>query len=99
MTAVAIQEEPGLQRFALYIAMVVRNALEDFHCAYLSDSQMAELNPIVRDAVYSALWAAKYADSREGANEFVSFSRQMIPSYWESPELCDDLKELLVRLG
>lgn len=82
---VAIQEEPGLQRFALYIAMVIRNELEDFHCAHLSDSQMAELNPIVRDAVYSALWAAKYADSRDGANEFVSLSRQMIPGYGSHP--------------
>ena len=28
---------------ALYIAMVVRNALEDFHCRHLSDQQMKEL--------------------------------------------------------
>ena len=36
------------QHFAAYIAMVVRNAMEDFHCEHLTDEQMMELNPIVR---------------------------------------------------
>jgi len=41
----------GLRYYAKYIAMVIRNAMEDFHCRHLSDEQMAELNPIIRDAV------------------------------------------------
>ncbi len=45
------------QQLASYIAMVVRNAMEDFHCQYLTDDQMKELNPIVRNAVCTALHA------------------------------------------
>ena len=39
------------QQLASYIAMVIRNAMEDFHCEHLTDDQMKELNPIVRNAV------------------------------------------------
>lgn len=39
------------QLTAMYIAMVVRNAMEDFHAKHLSDTQMAELNPIIRNAI------------------------------------------------
>jgi hypothetical protein len=41
---------------AKYIAIVVRNAMEDFHSKYLSDEQMRELNPIIRNAIYTALY-------------------------------------------
>ena len=40
---------------AMLIAAVVRNSMEDFHCKYLSDAQMKELNPIIRNAIYTAL--------------------------------------------
>jgi hypothetical protein len=30
--------------FSKYIAMVVRNAMEDFHCKHLSEAQMKELD-------------------------------------------------------
>lgn len=47
---------------AKFVAMFVRNELEDFHVAHLSDQQMAELNPIIRNAVFSALDAWGNAD-------------------------------------
>ena len=37
--------------------MVIRNAMEDFHCEHLTDDQMKDLNPIIRDAVCTALHA------------------------------------------
>ena len=37
------------------IASVVRNQMEDFHYKYLSDEQMKELNPIIRNSIYTAL--------------------------------------------
>ena len=46
---------------ALYISMVVRNAMEDFHGKHLSDAQMKEINPIIRNAVYTALYALSLA--------------------------------------
>jgi hypothetical protein len=30
----------GTKEFARYIAIVIRNAVEDFHCEHLSDEQM-----------------------------------------------------------
>jgi len=75
-----------LQYTAKCIAMVVRNAMEDFHVRHLSDPQMAELNPIIRNAIYTALYAMKHSDDPE-ANEFMRFAERLIPPYWESPQL------------
>ena len=41
------------QDLAMYIAMVVRNAMEAFHSEHLSDEQMKELAP--RDVVARAI--------------------------------------------
>lgn len=42
-------------RLAKCIASYVRNGIEDFHVDYLSDEQMRELNPLIRNAVYTFL--------------------------------------------
>jgi hypothetical protein len=39
------------------IAISIRNNIEDFHVNYLSDSQMKELNPLIRNGIYNALFA------------------------------------------
>ncbi len=46
-----------VQKQAMYIAKVVRDCMEGFHCEHLSDAQMRELNPIVRNAICTALHA------------------------------------------
>lgn len=79
---------------ALYIALVVRNALEDFHCQHLSDAQMKEFNPLIRDAVYNALYAYSLFESSPQARRFVQYHTEMIPSYWEMPQLYKSLKPL-----
>lgn len=38
----------------MFMAMVVRNALEDFHVQHLSDDEMRLLNPIIRSAIATA---------------------------------------------
>jgi len=86
------------QETAMYIAMVVRNAMEDFHCTHLSDEQMAELNPLIRNAIYTALWALHESagDTEPNcflARAFVVHTRLRIPEYWELPEL--DFREVL----
>ena len=43
-----------------YISIVIRNAMEDFHSKHLSDAQMKELNPLIRNAVYTALYSMRY---------------------------------------
>jgi hypothetical protein len=75
---------------AKFIAMVIRNAMEDFHCRHLSDAQVRELNPIIRNAIYTALHAAANIVTSEAAEKFVQFQAAFTPDYWEDPELLAD---------
>jgi hypothetical protein len=79
---------------AMYIAMVIRNTMEDFHVKYLSDKQMKELNPIIRNAVYTALYASENYEKSIAAKQFVDFNVNLIPEYWEQPKLLSDYLRL-----
>jgi hypothetical protein len=83
------------QAIAMYIAMVVRNEIEDFHAKYLPDAQMKELNPLIRDAICTALYASENYEKFEGAKQYVDFQVRMIPDYWEKPKLADDFLKLV----
>jgi hypothetical protein len=80
-----IQE--GMKFQSKYISIVIRNAMEDFHSKHLTDAQMKELNPVIRNAVYTALYAMQYGKDSLKIREFVSSQVEMIPRYWEEPEL------------
>ena len=84
----------GMRNYAKYIAMVVRNAMEDFHCRHLSDEQMAELNPIIRNASYTAIYAFESRRDSKVAEAFLDFHLMSIPKYWEEPELLPDFGDL-----
>ncbi len=84
---------------ALYIASVVRNAMEPFHVQHLSDEQMRELNPIIRNAIFTALQAAGVCHRSPKAAFFVRFSLGCIPQCWESPTLLRDYVALPSRAG
>ena len=88
------QPSPGIQSIAAYIAMVVRNAMDDFHCAHLSDAQMKELNPVIRDGVCTALHALENRRRSKTAEALLRMTLRMIPSYWEQAQLMDDYLEL-----
>ena len=92
----AVKED---QQLASYIAMVIRNAMEDFHCRHLTDDQMKELNPIVRNAVCTALHAFNNCEKADAAARFVAFNFRMIPDYWEQPELLADYVEMWAHFG
>jgi hypothetical protein len=77
------------QELAMYLAAVVRNAMEDFHCRHLSDEQMKELNPIIRNAIYTALYARQNYHRSMACQNFVDFSVRLIPDHWEAPKLTD----------
>lgn len=82
--------EVGRKGFATFVAMVVRNAMEDFHTKHLSDEQMKELNPIIRNAIYTAMYAFENKDEQVKARRFFEYHNSMVPSYWEQPELTVD---------
>ena len=82
----------GMKDYAKYIAIVVRNAMEDFHCAHLSDEQMKELNPIIRNAIYTAIYAYETHKQSNRSESFVDYHFRSIPKYWEEPELMGGFK-------
>jgi hypothetical protein len=87
------------QQLASYIAMVIRNAMEDFHCEHLTDEQMKQLNPIIRNAVCTALHAFNNYEKADAAARFVDYNFRMISKYWEKPELLDDYVQMWDRDG
>ena len=73
--------------------MVVTNALEDFHAEHLTDEQMKKLNPIIRNAIYTAMYACHSEKHSKAAARFVSFHLMSIPKYWEEPELLPEFRD------
>jgi hypothetical protein len=77
----------GMRNYAKYIAMVVRNAREDFHRKHLRDTQMGELNPIIRNAIHTAIYAYESRKDSRTSEAFVDFHLMAIPKYREEPGL------------
>ena len=75
---------------AKFISIVIRNAMEEFHVQHLSDEQMKELDPIIRDAVFTALHALRHVGESAGARAFVKIQSLLIPGSWEDPMLLKD---------
>lgn len=73
---------------ATITAIVVRNALEDLHVQHvISDTQMRQLNPLIRDAVATALHALHHYEDSDVARGYIDHHCMYIPDYWEEPEL------------
>lgn len=92
-TPVDKEIQSGIKFQSKLISIVIRNAMEDFHTKYLSDAQMKELNPIIRNAVYTALYSMHYCKDSMKLMEFISYQSDMIPDYWEEPELNGKVSE------
>ena len=48
--------------------------MENFHTKHLTDAQMKELNPVIRNAVYTALYTMQYLEKLSLTNSSISFS-------------------------
>lgn len=77
------------QQNALVAAMLIRNALEDFHVAHLSDQQMAELNPLIRHALFDYFTLISHEES-EWVGKEMAYLVSRIPEYWEIPDRPSD---------
>lgn len=79
-------------QMTLLLSMYVRNEMEDFHVQHLSDSQMKELNPIIRQGIYNALTYWKFStrsnddEQKLAAIKDIDFHIKSIPEYWELPD-------------
>ena len=83
---------------AMYIAIVVRNAMERFH-DQLTDQQMKSFNIAIRNAVYTALYTMTHYRDSDAAKAFVDHQSSMIPRYWEMPALLDDYVRTEAKLN
>lgn len=81
--------ENDLNFKAKAIAAYIRMNMEDFHCKHLSDAQMKELNPLIRNAIYTFL-------VNENNGDFFDISavcKLNLPSYWEDCEYLDEVNK------
>lgn len=71
---------------AKVIASYVRENIEDFHCEHLNDAQMKELNPLIRNAIYTALRDIMFRPTRTYAVQKLNLA-----PYWEDCEYLENM--------
>lgn len=88
---------------------MIKNEMENFHWKHLSEEQMKELNPIIRQAVYNILVYLQLAETDElnldkiAAQEIIDFQKLLLPDYCELPnpdapwEELDDVIDLIKK--
>jgi hypothetical protein len=89
-----------IAEWAMVLGMCVRNAMEgtihggELGDLSLTDEQMAVLNPIVRNAIATALHAEEHYFTDKASKAYLDFQRRLVPTYWQRPVLLDDYTEL-----
>jgi hypothetical protein len=83
-----------LKKYANIKALAVRNEIEDFHVKHLTDAQMKELNPLIRNAIYNILFILVFFEKNEPCARILDLIIRSIPSYWETPELNEHLEKI-----
>jgi len=68
----------------MLLAIQVRNSMEGFHVEHLSDARMAELNTIIRQALFDGI-VMMNNDNDPNFVRNLSYLISMIPDYWEVP--------------
>jgi len=85
MKAAVFQSLSPQQQHALVMAVLLRNALEDFHATHLTQPQMRELNRLIRYALYEAISQIEAVAGTPEGDEFLAWAVTRIPDYWEIP--------------
>jgi hypothetical protein len=93
MTA-TVNEPQSIESMAMFIAKVIHDAMDDFHSEHLSDDQMKERDSIIRNAIYTALYASKNYLQSSAAKAFVTVNLANIPKHWEEPKPLDAYRRL-----
>lgn len=86
LTQIELTEEE-LERRSIFLAMCVRNAIEDIHAEFVPDSAMPTFNRMVRNAIYTGMTAINDFPLSAESVVYVESTRREIPDYWEPPEL------------
>ncbi len=80
---------------AKYITAVVNSNIHDFHAEHLTDAQMEQLNPLIKNAIYTALHSLFKENRTVVDDRFVELNSALIPDDKEEPMLIDEYIELL----
>lgn len=97
MTDAEVAQNESYVLAAKVIAITVRNAMEDFHAENLTDEQMAVLNPIIRNAIYTGLFAIGRMSTDGRCAKWVHTNLSLLPPYWEEPQFLDAFREFLAQ--
>jgi hypothetical protein len=69
---------------------------------YLKDDRvvaMREMNPLIRNGIYTTLQAVKAMKRSRKARDWINMHVLQIPSYWETPELLPGYAKSLKNRG
>jgi hypothetical protein len=89
MDAVIFSKLPPEQKWAMVIALAVRDALERFHGndhGMIPDSAMPELNRRVRHAILTTVYCLMHFD-KPGCRLNLDNRVSGVPHYWEIPRI------------
>jgi hypothetical protein len=92
--ALMYNDQEALKLQTNLIAHAVRDELEDFHVKHLTDAQMKELNPLIRNAIYNSLFAMANVEKHEECAKIIEWHLMAIPPYWEAPKLNDHFEKV-----
>lgn len=93
--ALVFNDQESMRHLAKFIAIWVRNELEDLHAenTCMNDKRMPEINTRIRNGIYSALYTLGNSPYSLECMRMGILTDARIPDYWEEPALTSMLKE------
>jgi hypothetical protein len=87
--AMIYNDQDSMQLLSKHIALWVRNELEDLHAnsSCMDQETMPEINTRIRSGIYKALFTLANSTTNYDCLRLSQHAHQMIPDYWEEPEL------------
>lgn len=86
-------DSDDLQSTAMYISTVVSRVLDESLPHLLSVNQQSEFYRLIKDGIFSAIFAEATSKTSWKSNAFIVSMRMKVPTYWEPPELLEELRE------
>lgn len=83
-----------LKLAATLIAAQVKGDLEELQADYLGEEQMAELEPIIRDGIYTGLYTILHAVQENWCEAHVQWLKMNIPTEGDEPRLTREVRAL-----
>lgn len=88
-----------LQLTAMCVTTIVIESMEELVGQCLLDQRGDELYRLIKDRVFSALYAEANLSASIKNRMFILSAKQRLPSYWEPAELLNELREEVISRG